>query len=71
MLREKLQSVGSDLIDAKTRVTELENGQAADREALRLSNARLSEASALTVKRPIRSLLTALKTSRSKSSQMR
>ena len=45
MLRERLQSVGSDLIDAKTRVTELEAGQAADREALRRSHARLSEAS--------------------------
>ena len=45
MLRERLQSVGSELIDARTRVSELETGQAADREALRLSHTRLSEAS--------------------------
>ncbi|GJE84222.1 hypothetical protein PsYK624_002980 [Phanerochaete sordida] len=44
MLREKLQSVGSDLIDAKTRVAELEGAQNADRDALRLSSMHLSQA---------------------------
>lgn len=45
MLREKLQSIGSELVDAKIRVSELESLQAADREALRASSASLSDAS--------------------------
>lgn len=49
MLREKLQSVGSDLIDAKTRVSELEGMQAADRDALRVSGIKLSDTSKVDV----------------------
>ena len=49
MLREKLQSVGSELVDAKMRVSELETIQAADREALRTSNGSLADASKATV----------------------
>ncbi|KIP10723.1 hypothetical protein PHLGIDRAFT_115276 [Phlebiopsis gigantea 11061_1 CR5-6] len=45
MLREKLQSVGSELIDAKIRSSELEGLQSADREALRSSSTNLSNAS--------------------------
>ena len=45
ILREKLQSVGSELIDAKTRMSELESIQAVDRDTLRLSNITLSDAS--------------------------
>ncbi|KAL6309669.1 hypothetical protein BKA93DRAFT_821394 [Sparassis latifolia] len=37
LLRDRLQSVGSELIDAKGRVIELEAAQAANREALRAS----------------------------------
>ncbi|EKM59216.1 uncharacterized protein PHACADRAFT_169695 [Phanerochaete carnosa HHB-10118-sp] len=44
MLREKLQSVGADLIEAKDRVAELEGIQAADIDTLRLSSVRLSGA---------------------------
>jgi hypothetical protein len=45
MLRERLQAVGSELIEAKTRVSELEVAQAADREALRIATGNLSDAS--------------------------
>ena len=45
MLREKLQSVGSELVEAKTRSSELEGLQSADREALRTSSTNLSSAS--------------------------
>ncbi|KAI0091997.1 hypothetical protein BDY19DRAFT_573185 [Irpex rosettiformis] len=43
LLRERLQSLGSELIEAKSRVTEVESTQAADREALRTANASLSK----------------------------
>lgn len=36
-LRERLQAVGAELVDAKARVTELESMQVADRTALRQS----------------------------------
>ncbi|THH32922.1 hypothetical protein EUX98_g1277 [Antrodiella citrinella] len=42
ILRERLQAVGAELIDAKARVSELENMQVADREALRNSTQGLS-----------------------------
>ncbi|KAI0940017.1 hypothetical protein AcV5_001238 [Taiwanofungus camphoratus] len=42
LLRDRLQSVGSELIDAKSRIAELEGAQAADREALRASSSTLS-----------------------------
>ncbi|KAJ3554635.1 hypothetical protein NM688_g3003 [Phlebia brevispora] len=45
ILRDRLQSVGGDLIDAKSRITELEGSQAADREALRSSSVSLCNAS--------------------------
>ena len=44
MLRDRLQSMGSDLIDARSRVTELEASQFLDREALRKSTNELSDA---------------------------
>ena len=45
LLRERLQSLGSELLEAKARVTEVESAQAADREALRTSNVSLSNSS--------------------------
>ena len=45
LLRERLQAVGAELIDARARVTELETTQAADREALRHSADSLSHSS--------------------------
>lgn len=45
ILREKLQSIGSELVDAKNRVSDLETVQAADREALRASSANLTSSS--------------------------
>ncbi|KAI0347245.1 hypothetical protein BDW22DRAFT_510605 [Trametopsis cervina] len=44
LLRERLQSLGSDLVEAKTRISELEDLQSADRKSLRLSNSSLTDA---------------------------
>ncbi|KAH8105890.1 hypothetical protein BXZ70DRAFT_1004194 [Cristinia sonorae] len=43
LLRERLQAVGAELIDAKARVTELEAMQVVDREALRSSSNALTQ----------------------------
>ena len=43
LLRERLQSVGAELIDSKARVTELEGTHIADREALRISTITVTE----------------------------
>lgn len=45
LLRDKLKDLGVELIDSKARVANLEQAQSADRDALRLSNTRLGEAS--------------------------
>ncbi|OCH92949.1 hypothetical protein OBBRIDRAFT_395408 [Obba rivulosa] len=45
LLRDRLQSLGADFIDAKNRVTELEDAQVADRKALRDATSNLSSAS--------------------------
>lgn len=44
MLRDRLASVGSELVDARNRVTELENAQVVDRAALRESSHSLTNA---------------------------
>ena len=46
ILRDKLHSLGVELIDSKARVSNLENVQALDRGAVLASNGKLSEASA-------------------------
>ena len=44
MLRENLQSVGSELVEAKNRVTELENVQMKNNSALRQSASDIAQA---------------------------
>lgn len=38
MLRERLDTLGSDLLDARARASELEGVQSADRELIRTTN---------------------------------
>ncbi|CCM03174.1 uncharacterized protein FIBRA_05296 [Fibroporia radiculosa] len=45
ILRDRLQSVGAELVDAKCRITELEGGQLADRQALFASTDSINTAS--------------------------
>ena len=44
MLRDKLTSAGSELVDARTRIAELESTQALDRAALQVSAHSLANA---------------------------
>lgn len=43
LLRDKLQNLGVELIDSKSRIFSLEQSHTADRDALRVSNSKLSE----------------------------
>ncbi len=43
LLRDKLQTLGVELIDSKSRISGLEQSHNADRDALRGSNSKLSE----------------------------
>lgn len=47
ILRDKLQNIGAELVEAKSRVSSLEQAQAGDRDALRVSSNALSDASVL------------------------
>ncbi|KAI0796712.1 hypothetical protein C8Q75DRAFT_862536 [Abortiporus biennis] len=44
LLRDKLQNIGSELIDAKARVSELELAQSVDKETLRICSSNLTQA---------------------------
>lgn len=60
MLRSELQSVGAELIEAKSRISELEARQSLDREALQASGKLLSDASKSMVSYIVKSSLTLL-----------